>query len=387
MPVLSRLYNPADFGLLAIFLAVSGIVATAITLRFDAAILPEKDDHDSKTLVFLSLALALLVGILIGLIIWLVPDSFKSSLGVLVLNEWLILAVFCGMSLAILNTASAWYNRQRAYVKMVTLRVTQSMIIVILSIAYSLWGIQDGLMLAQICASLSVAAIAMVGLGVLGLSLRLDDFRIVAVKHNASPKYLLPAALLDVATLQLPVLLITAWFSYEDAGQFSMAWKILGLPTSLVGAAIGQVFLQRFAQNWPDVQEAKALLYRTWRLLALIGLLPTLLIMLYGRSLFSWVLGDAWGPAGEMASVMAPMLFAMLISSPTSGIFLVLKLQSLSLYFGISFLIYRVACIYLGVLLDNILIGFFCWVICELIAIAVYNIIALRKMVKNEKIN
>ena len=48
-PILSRLYDPEDFGLLATFSAVSGITATIVTLRYETAILIPKKDEKSKT--------------------------------------------------------------------------------------------------------------------------------------------------------------------------------------------------------------------------------------------------------------------------------------------------------------------------------------------------
>lgn len=380
MPVLSRLYTPADFGLLAVFLAVSSIVATAITLRYETAILLPKDEHESKTLVLLSAVLAVLIGILIGLIAWLLPEAVKSAMGISVLNEWLVLAVLCGTTTALATTGSNWYNRHRAYIKMTTLRITQSGIGALIGIALGLWGFSAGLMLAQIFASLTVAIIVIFSLRSLRENWRNNDFCTIASKHKAAPKYLLPTALLDVVTLQLPVLLITAWFSSEVAGQFSMAWKMLAIPAALVGGALGQVFLQRFAQIWPNAQLARQLLFRTWKILAIVGVLPTILVMMFGEQLFTWVLGSTWASAGEIAVVIAPMLFAMLVSSPTSGIFMVLGLQKYSLFFGISFVVYRTACIYFGVINNNILYGLLAWVLLELLAITIYNLIALKRM-------
>lgn len=380
MPILSRLYTPSDFGLLAVFMAASGIVGTVITLRFDAGILLPKDEHEAKTLVLLSGILALLFGIAIGFIIWLIPYSIKSKMGILVLNDWFLLATFCGITTALMSVGSTWYNRQQDYVKMTQLRVTQSTVCAVLGISLGLWGIHSGLMLAQIVAGFIMAVIVLTGFCSLQINWQNHNFWKIAKKHSTSPKYLLPTSLLDVFTLQIPIFLITAWFSNEAAGQFSMAWKILALPASLIGTAVGQVFLQRFSTTWPDVEQAKRLLFRTWKTLAAIGILPTIIVALFGDILFGWILGEAWQGAGSMATIIAPMLFAILISSPTSGIYLVLKLQKISLYFGISFLIYRAGCMYLGLIYNNLYIGLMAWVVCELAAILIYNLIALRRM-------
>lgn len=380
MPVMSRLYTPADFGVLAIFLAVSSIVATAVTLRYETAILLPKEENESFFLVLLSSALTVFLGLIFGVAAWLLPEKLKLMLGISELGGWLLVAILAGMATAVVAIGSSWLNRQRAYVQLAKLRVTQSVIGVIFGVGLGIYGQSSGLLVAQVVTLLVMVLAVVAGLRPAPAHWNPRAIRDIAVKHDAVPKYLLPTALLDVVTMQLPVLLITAWFSSEAAGQFSMAWKILALPMTLIGAAVGQVFLPRFSQVWPDAQAARRLLFGTWKVLALVGVLPALLLMAFGEQLFGWVLGDAWRDAGNIAAVISPMLLAILISSPTSGILQVLGLQKYSLFFGIAFIVYRSGCIYWGVRNDSVLYGLAAWVICELVAISAYNLIALRKM-------
>jgi O-antigen/teichoic acid export membrane protein len=382
MPVMSRLYSPADFGVLAVFLAVAGIVSTAVTLRYETSILLPREDSEAIKLVMLSLNLLMIIGLFTGAVAWFLPEKIRAVIGVSVLGGWFPIAVLNSIGIALLAVGMAWLNRSRAYGRMAQLRIVQSTAAAVAGITLGIYGVSAGLMIAQIVSFALVSAFVLMSLSALGPCWNKKSLKEVALKHGTAPKFLLPTALLDTVTQQLPVLLITAWFSSESAGQFSMAWKILGLPISLVGAAVGQVFMQRFARIWPDAVSARRLLYRTWAILAAAGVFPTLLVMLFGQQLFTLVLGPAWAESGRMAAVIAPMVLAILISSPTSGIFLVLGLQRLSLYFGAAFLVYRSLCIYAGLHYGNVYYGLAAWAFCELTAIIIYNQIALRKMGK-----
>ena len=64
-PLLSRLYSPKDFGILAIFLAVVGISSTLVTLRYETAILIPKSKKDSANIVVMSIFLAVVGSILL----------------------------------------------------------------------------------------------------------------------------------------------------------------------------------------------------------------------------------------------------------------------------------------------------------------------------------
>jgi O-antigen/teichoic acid export membrane protein len=380
MPVVSRLYSPADFGVLAVFGAVSSIVSTAITLRYETSILLPKEEKESISLVELSLVLVAIFGLLSGAVAWFLPDSIRKVIGVLALGGWFPIAVLNSVGLALLAIGITWLNRNRKYGRMAQLRVIHTVAFAVMAISLGFYGITDGLLLSQIVSLTIVSAFVLNNFSSLKFHWNRKPLYAVAIKHISAPKFLLPTALLDTVTQQLPVLLITAWFTSESAGQFSMAWRILAIPSSLVGSAVGQVFLQRFVNVWPDAVAAQRLLFRTWKTLFLVGVVPFLLVMLFGQQFFTFVLGPAWSESGRIAAVIAPMLLAMLISSPTSGIFLVLGLQRLSLFFGAAFLIYRTLCIYLGLRFGNIYYGLAVWVFCEWLAIFSYNRIALRKM-------
>lgn len=382
MPVMSRLYSPADFGQLAVFMAVVGVTGIAVTLRYEATIMLPKEESQSTNLTLLSLALALCLGVMLSVLAWVAPDEIKVWLGIHALGNWLPVAVLTGIGSAIVATGANWFNRHRAYSQIVKQRVIQSFVAVAVAVTLGYSDNASGLVTAQITALLVTSLVVMLKIRPLLQHWSMKAVVAVAREHITGPKFLLPTALLDMVTMQLPVFLITAWFSSDSAGQFSMAWRILGLPMALIGGAVGQVFFQRFSQVWPDVPAAQELLFKTWKVLLFAGLPPTVVVMVFGESLFVFVLGDAWREAGVMAAVMAPMLLAMLISSPTSSTFIILGLQRYSFLFGIAVFIYRPICIYIGFKYNNIYTSLFLFSSIEIIQIYIFQRLALSKLKK-----
>lgn len=391
-PLLSRIYSPAEFGVLALFMALSGILATAVTLRFEAAILLPKTTSDATALVKLSLLCIAALGAVVTAVLVLVPAQAQADLGLAALGPWIIVAGVTGIGLAAVATATAWLNRHRLYMKLAKLRVFQGVGFVAVALTLGYAGIAQGLVIGH-ALSVLLAALLVLPLFVEVVKSKPDHsdpsddqqssisrLKAVASTYRSHPKYLLPAALLDVITLQLPVLLITAWYSTASAGQFSMAWRVLALPIILIGAAVGQVFIQRFASAWPDQLAAKRLLVKTWFALGLLGMMPMALIGVGGEPIFSFIFGSQWAESGQIAQWLAPLLFLMLISSPTSGTYLVLGLQHYSLLFGIASLIYRPAALAVGLLTGDLMDGVKTLVVCEMIQIGCYQYIAWRKV-------
>jgi O-antigen/teichoic acid export membrane protein len=375
MPVMSRLYTPADFGVLAVFLAVSSIVATAITLRYETSILLPKEESESKSLVLLSLALTLVLGLIVGVTAWLLPEKIRGMLGVSVLGGWLHIAVLAGMATAVVAVGTAWFNRQRAYIKMTQLRITQSGVGAICGITFGIYGYTTGLLMAQMISLLLLSAVVMFSLRAMCVHWSEPAMRNVAMKHSAAPKYLLPTALLDVVTLQLPVLLITAWFSSEAAGQFSMAWKILALPMALIGGAVGQVFFQRISSDMHlDMHLVRHRYIKVSMLLGMVAIVPTLLTAIYGQEIFMFVLGQKWRDSGKMAELLVFATTMYFIFSPTASILLVLGKQKVLFIFSVVQLAYR-----LGVaLISNDVMDYIRWlVICEFINVVLFELVVV----------
>ncbi|GAB4255693.1 MAG: lipopolysaccharide biosynthesis protein [Methylomicrobium sp.] len=378
MPVLSRLYTPEEFGKLAVFMAVSGIVAVTVTLRYETHILLPKEEKEASALVTISLLSTLIVGSVLCLVSWLLPSSYREIMGIAILGNWLPIAILFGMGSATLAIGTAWLNRQRAYPKMAKLRFLQSLLSAIVGVSLGIFGYANGLLIAQL---LALLILVVVFLGVLFGIVRQSNAtekKSVALHHSAAPKYLLPTALLDTVTQQLPIFLITAWFSSEAAGQFSMAWKILALPITLVGGAIGQVFFQKFSEVWPNYQNAQNLLFKTWLVLIVIGLIPMLLIILWGADLFSIIFGNQWLEAGKYASFLAPLLFVIFVSGPTATNAIVVGAQSFCMKLDFLLTGYRVFCfIWFTQSIYSILLA---WSVGEIIFIIVRNIAVISMM-------
>jgi O-antigen/teichoic acid export membrane protein len=379
-PALSRIYSPSEFGLFAVFMAVSALAATFITFRYETSILVPASDTEAARLVRLILLLIAVGAVLLGLfsICW---SLFEQQLPLLTsIRQWLPLVFLVAGCTAVMSTVQAWLNREKRYLRMAQLRVVQSGTIALTALFMGIvWELPHGLLLAQAVACGVTTAAACWFLRSAANLWHPGNLRDVALRHSNAPKYLLPTALLDIATLQLPVILISVWFSESMAGQFSMAWRLMMVPMALIGASVGQVFMQRFSVLASDPKAARALLKKTWTLLFLMGALPLTLVYFFGEPLFEFLLGEDWREAGRLAVIMVPMILGMFLSSPTSGSYIVLNLQKYSLMFGVAVFVYRPFCLYIGYIQNDFILGVKLWVVFELIQIAIYQSLIWKK--------
>ncbi len=125
MPVLSRLYSPEDFGLLALFTSISSILFTLVCFRYDMAIMLPKNGHKSIQVVSLCISIAFIFSISIFILVCFFSDSITSLLGNKNIKPWLYALPFSVFMLGMVRVLTLWFNRQKNYKTMTYAKVLQ----------------------------------------------------------------------------------------------------------------------------------------------------------------------------------------------------------------------------------------------------------------------
>lgn len=379
-PILSRIYQPKDFALLALLISIYSICSNAITLKYETAImLPKrKEENEANSIFILTILSSIFFGLVLIFLYFLISENVTEYIDSSIPKRWIYIGILTGILFSIQATCIAWFNRNKDFNKIGVLPILQNTTIIFIALILGYYTIESGLLLAQFLGILSASLFSLLLIKPLSFKFSIDGMRNVAVKYKNAPKYLLPTNLIDIVTQQWPIIIIFSFYSAEIAGQFSMAWRILVLPMALLGAAIAQVFYQRYANIWPNHDLARSEILRTWRFLVIIGILPTIVILFFGEDLFIYILGDAWGEAGKMASIMSIMTYLRLITAPTASAFNVMSIQRYSLYFGLVLFFARPLSFFLGFMMGDIYTGIIFFSIFEIIQIILYQSVLIK---------
>jgi len=77
-PILTRLYSPEDFGVLALFIAITSIISVFATLRFEIAIPQAKHSRDAAAVTALSLLLCTSISLFLLIIVSLLGHEIAA---------------------------------------------------------------------------------------------------------------------------------------------------------------------------------------------------------------------------------------------------------------------------------------------------------------------
>ncbi len=353
-PILTRLYGPEAFGLLALFMAITGLVGMVACLRYEFSIVLPDSDAEGANLLGLSLALAAFISLLTVPIFWIGGDAILELLNAAELGSSIWLVSLTILVLGVFSALNYWNSRTRQFGRLSTARVTSS-------VAAS--GTQVGAGFAGFTSGTSLIGANFLGhlvsTLILGIQIWRDDrllfresvrwrrmvggFR----RYRRFPLFDTVSAVLNALAWQLPVFFLAAFFSPAIVGFYSLGFRILQLPMFFVGGALAQVFFQRAAEAKLEGRLG-TLTEGAFRLLVSAGIYPILAVTVVGADLFAVVFGEVWTEAGVYAQILSVWAFVWFISSPLSTLYLVLERQDFGLKVNALNLGTRVVALYVG---------------------------------------
>lgn len=115
VPILTRVYGPEQYGLFALFIALSGYFTQLAILRYDVAIDLPEDDHDALPLLHLCFVLTAVAAVMALLLALFSGDWLGRMMGNADLADLLVyLPLSIGLS-SVAALVTAWFSRQRDF--------------------------------------------------------------------------------------------------------------------------------------------------------------------------------------------------------------------------------------------------------------------------------
>ncbi len=322
MPLLTRLYSPHHFDLLAIFTAVIAFASVAASLRFNVAVPLPADDATAADLLVLAMLSAACFSTIFGVAVFFYGDWISGVIGQPGLRPYLWLMPLGLLLAAVYDSMQYWATRQKRFGLVTKTRVTR---------AVGGVGVQLGIGVVTPSAfGLIFGQVLYYGLGVVGiarsvirgdraafLSMSLERLVNTARAYQRYPKVSVPEAALNAAGAELPILLIAAVVTGPEAGHLMLAMRALGAPMALVGSSVAQVFFVTAPDKDREGRLHEFTSSTIWRL-ARWGGVPLLLIGVTAPSTFPTLFGNDWARAGEVAAWFTPCFVLQLLASPVS---------------------------------------------------------------------
>jgi len=373
-PILTRIYTPKDFGVLAVYSSLLSIVSVIACLRYEVAIPIPEEDEDAAAILQLALIVLVLFAFLGSLfIVRKCGDWIVRCLNISSLFPYLWMVPLGVLIVGVFQILNYWAIRKQDFGPIAQARVGQNFAMVLSQVSYGyVKGGPVGLLLGRVIGptigSLLLALRAIKGNKIFISPIGIRKIGKVGWRYRKFPIFSSWAGIFNTLSVQIPTLLLSGFFGSSVTGLYALSYQVAGMPMQLIGQSVGQVFFSKAAEakHQGNVSYITEVVFKH---LVVFAFPFFLLLALSAPDLFSFVFGSKWIRAGVYTRWLTPWLFLVFITSPLSTLFLVMEKQWQDMAFQIVLLLSRSVALVIGNLFKSpdLAIGLFssvsagCW--------------------------
>jgi len=332
-PIISRLYSPEEYGILTTFTAVLGMLAVVGSLKYEWGIAIADDDDKAINVTALSFLVLFVVVGLLALILYGYGEEILVIMDGENLYKYRLFIPIGVLFIGIYNILTQWALRKKNFKALSKTKVSQSIVQSLIHILFGFFNMGPialiiGRILGQSAGTITLAIPFLDKDRKLIKKINRKDIFWSAKRYIKFPLISSISQFLNTASIQLPVLFISSQYGNKAIGFYGLANSIINLPTTLIGNAVGDVFYGEAASvGNQDPLRLKQLSIEILKKLMIIGLVPLIIIVLFGPYLFLFVFGVEWKEAGIYARIISFLAYARLIFIPVSRIYSIFERQ------------------------------------------------------------
>jgi O-antigen/teichoic acid export membrane protein len=347
LPVLTRLYEPSDFSVLAVYSAIVSIFAAAACFRYEVAIPLPKTDSAAMHILFLSVFCAVITFILLCIVVFGFTPLLLKYINLPPLALYLIpFGVFLS---SLYSALQYWHVRKKDFPLIAKTRLYQALGGGGIQVLAGQNAFQYGLIFGHIiysCAGILSMLKRIVSVDAhLFSKLKKKSIKFLAFKYNYYPKFSTLDVLANMSGIHLPIVIMAAFIDQEVAFVM-LAMKLMQAPMGLIGGAISQVYYSEAAQKLRH-NSLHSFTNKCLLNLVKMGVGPIVLVGAMAPLLTPIFLGYEWSRTGYIIAWMTPWFVLQFISSPISMIMHVKEQQRKMLLLTLFGLFLRIVPLYI----------------------------------------
>lgn len=349
---MSRLFTTSSYGMLGLYMSISGLIGVLAYSHYSQAILLVKDDSDARQVIWFVIFFSGGIAIFTGLVLFCLR-YFTHVLDASAIGGWLYmipLSIFLnGINAAVL----LWANRVKQYTVLASNKVIQAVLTAMVQIILGIFiknetGLLLGLLTGQFV-SVWLLIRKFGGDKQFGIGLpTLHSFKPIAREYKNLLIYSTPSEFINNFINQTPIFLLQKFGGISYVGSYNFTTRILGLPQQFLSSAIVDVFKQKASASYNQIGNCRDIFLKTLKALSLAGIIPFGILMVFAPVIFTFVFGAQWKLAGIFAQFLGVMYYFRFVVSPLSYVYVIARRFREDFFLHIFFLAITTMSFYLA---------------------------------------
>ena len=348
LPFIAKTYTPAIYGEYSFLLSIGSIISVLITLNFDRAIVVSETEEKQNNLFLLSLVSVFFLSLLSALVIY----SYSYFFNIFsILNYIPIYALLLGLNSIFNNLAIHSKSFKKLTISklivsivfncsallLVRIKTPTAHLLIISTLFSQLAGLLFLVKLKDLKFNTKISIVSL-----------FDTFKqFKKFSFNSTT-----GSVLNSFSWQIPVFFLRSFFGNEILGFYSLGFRIIQMPLSLISSSVSQVYFKEI-QLLKQESKIRFFLKKLITQEILLIFSPMLILLIVGDKIFASLLNNSWIISGNFAQILSPWFLVMFISTSLSNTLIVFGKSNLELYLSAFDIFIRSTAILVGSLTNN----------------------------------
>lgn len=324
-PIITRLYSPEEFGLFSVYVSIVLIIEVCACLRYEMTIVLAEDNTKAVNILWLSIGIMTIASIVVGVFVVAFYILSDSELLFFKWNNLYWLMPISVFSISAVNVMTLWCTRKKLFSIIAFIQAGIVVVNNVLSIVAGVFigGKGEYLVYSQLL-SYVLVMIVTGGLvlkndsSILSLP-RLKESKSLFREYKRMALYNTPASVINIFSQRLPAYSFPRAYGLTSVGYYDLVYRILKLPSQIIGNAIRNVFFQKASDDYNKTGSFAATLINNVKALITLSILPFLIVGALSPWLFPMAFGKEWVDSGWYVMALLPWLMTSFIVVPISS--------------------------------------------------------------------
>lgn len=346
-PIITRLYTPEQMGIYTIITTAISLFGPIVCLKYDMGIIVSSSEEEEYALIKLSLIISVFSSFIFSIVYVIFCVRSENVLFILFVSISICTLLIC---YGINNILISFNNKNSQYTLISSVTIIKSWVNNILMLIGGLVKVGIlGLVVSQVLGYLSgvkrQSTILLENRKKLK-EINFNKIKKVLIKYKKQAIYNTPSAFSTALIYSSINIFINLKYSVEILGLYSLSYRVLGIPFSLISANIARIFFDYASNELKEEGKFDKIFIKVSLIISIIVIPIMLFLALIAPQLFSLVFGEKWYGAGVFVRLLTPMFTIRLIVESLTTSFIISDKQQIELLFYI-FLLFGEILIYL----------------------------------------
>jgi len=347
-PLLTQLYSPERFGEYAVFISIITILGAAGSFKFDIKFQQIKKMHVLTNYISTSVVVSCVICTSVFLFIVMVNLFYEF-----IAFSYLFLCFIGILSVFFQQVIISIYIRLSNYKQLGLTRMFVVLSLVLAQCFLFYFNTFNGLILSHLVSLIILTFILnrymSYKYAFIKVTKLFSFFRI----NKKYPMYIMPASVLNVASINLLPIILALFVSPAAVGLFSVAQKISAAPVTLLCQSLSQVFFSEGGKMMRDGKSINKLFFQVLLKAFCLVTLPLFIFSFYTEFVVNFIFGEQWAGAAIYLKYLLFVSCAQSLVNPVSTVLFLYSKEKVMLFLDLSRLLLIIISLLLPFLLLN----------------------------------